>query len=234
MGFPSLSSSLFVSLLTRLTLRLSPRKYSHSFIYHQQQGNADISTPLVDHKEVDLWLLRKEVTQAGGFNEVRLLRPPSISASPTRTDQSLVLPASFHSTRLQEGRCGPKSPKSSDTLKPSLNRSRSSTPPSSSPSTNSPFELAQATQLLLSQPTNHLPEEGCDPTTQQLDPQPLSERPTPLPTSPHPPDRLPPTHPTTPTPSLQDRERVGAASRLLLRLGEVRRTRRIPAGSRGR
>lgn len=49
-----------------------------SFIYHQQQGNSDISTPLVDGKEVDLWLLRKEVSAVGGFNEVsppRLLLP---------------------------------------------------------------------------------------------------------------------------------------------------------------
>lgn len=40
------------------------------FIYHQQQGYFDISTPSVDGKEVDLWLLRKEVAAVGGFNEV--------------------------------------------------------------------------------------------------------------------------------------------------------------------
>lgn len=50
---------------------LSPSTPS-SYIFHRQQGNPNISIPTVDHKEVDLWLLRREIGKLGGFDAVRL------------------------------------------------------------------------------------------------------------------------------------------------------------------
>ena len=39
--------------------------------FHRQQGNPRIAAPTINHKAVDLWLLRKEVQKLGGFEEVR-------------------------------------------------------------------------------------------------------------------------------------------------------------------
>lgn len=43
-------------------------------MYHLQQGDHQVTTPVVDHKPVDLWHLRKEVTRAGGFDELNRSR----------------------------------------------------------------------------------------------------------------------------------------------------------------
>jgi histone demethylase JARID1 len=42
--------------------------------FHKQQGNPGVSVPTVNHKAVDLWLLRKEVQKLGGYNEVKYMR----------------------------------------------------------------------------------------------------------------------------------------------------------------
>jgi histone demethylase JARID1 len=41
--------------------------------FHRQQGNPRIAVPTINHKPVDLWLLRKEVQKLGGFEAVRRL-----------------------------------------------------------------------------------------------------------------------------------------------------------------
>lgn len=46
-----------------------------SHMYHQQQGNPRLSVPIIDHREVDLWKLKHEVNQRGGYNDVRLHLP---------------------------------------------------------------------------------------------------------------------------------------------------------------
>jgi hypothetical protein len=38
--------------------------------YHRQQGNPRVSVPTINHKALDLWLLRKEVQKLGGYDEV--------------------------------------------------------------------------------------------------------------------------------------------------------------------
>ncbi|GJJ07299.1 hypothetical protein Clacol_001499 [Clathrus columnatus] len=38
--------------------------------FHKQQGNSRVSVPTVNHKPLDLWLLRKEVQNAGGYETV--------------------------------------------------------------------------------------------------------------------------------------------------------------------
>ncbi|KAF7981714.1 hypothetical protein HWV62_32301 [Athelia sp. TMB] len=38
--------------------------------FHQQQGNPRVSLPTINHKPLDLWLLRKEVHKMGGYDEV--------------------------------------------------------------------------------------------------------------------------------------------------------------------
>lgn len=38
--------------------------------FHKQQGNARVVVPTINHKPLDLWLLRKEVTRMGGFDAV--------------------------------------------------------------------------------------------------------------------------------------------------------------------
>jgi [histone H3]-trimethyl-L-lysine4 demethylase len=42
------------------------------FRFHSQQGNGRITVPSVNHKSLDLWLLRKEVQKLGGYDTVRL------------------------------------------------------------------------------------------------------------------------------------------------------------------
>jgi hypothetical protein len=39
--------------------------------FHKQQGNPRVSVPTINHKPLDLWLLRKEVTKLGGYDQVR-------------------------------------------------------------------------------------------------------------------------------------------------------------------
>ena len=39
--------------------------------YHKQQGNPRVSVPTINHKPLDLWLLRKEVHKLGGYEQVR-------------------------------------------------------------------------------------------------------------------------------------------------------------------
>lgn len=43
-------------------------------MYHKQQGDAKAHIPIVDHRLVDLWRLRKEVNKLGGIDEVNRLR----------------------------------------------------------------------------------------------------------------------------------------------------------------
>ncbi|KLO19889.1 hypothetical protein SCHPADRAFT_864516 [Schizopora paradoxa] len=38
--------------------------------YHKQQGNPRVTVPTINHKPLDLWLLRKEVNKLGGFEVV--------------------------------------------------------------------------------------------------------------------------------------------------------------------
>ena len=38
--------------------------------FHQQQGNPRVSLPTINHKPLDLWLLRKEVHKMGGYDAV--------------------------------------------------------------------------------------------------------------------------------------------------------------------
>ncbi|KAH8830972.1 PLU-1-like protein-domain-containing protein [Flagelloscypha sp. PMI_526] len=38
--------------------------------YHKQQGNPRVAVPTINHKPLDLWLLRKEVKRLGGYDEV--------------------------------------------------------------------------------------------------------------------------------------------------------------------
>ncbi|PPR02653.1 hypothetical protein CVT24_002136 [Panaeolus cyanescens] len=38
--------------------------------FHQQQGNPRVAVPTINHKPVDLWLLRKEVQKLGGYEAV--------------------------------------------------------------------------------------------------------------------------------------------------------------------
>ena len=38
--------------------------------FHKQQGNPRVSVPTINHKPLDLWLLRKEVQKLGGFETV--------------------------------------------------------------------------------------------------------------------------------------------------------------------
>lgn len=38
--------------------------------YHKQQGNPRVSVPTINHKALDLWLLRKEVHKLGGYDAV--------------------------------------------------------------------------------------------------------------------------------------------------------------------
>lgn len=38
--------------------------------FHRQQGNPRVTVPTINHKPLDLWLLRKEVQKLGGFEAV--------------------------------------------------------------------------------------------------------------------------------------------------------------------
>jgi len=40
------------------------------YLYHRQQGSAKVSIPTIDGRNVDLWRLRREVKQLGGYREV--------------------------------------------------------------------------------------------------------------------------------------------------------------------
>ena len=41
--------------------------------FHKQQGNPRVSVPTINHKPLDLWLLRKEVLKLGGYDAVAFL-----------------------------------------------------------------------------------------------------------------------------------------------------------------
>lgn len=43
--------------------------------FHKQQGNSRVSIPTINHKPLDLWLLRKEVQNLGGYEVVSRLTP---------------------------------------------------------------------------------------------------------------------------------------------------------------
>lgn len=43
------------------------------YLFHRQQGNAKVSIPTIGDKNVDLWRLRREVNQLGGYKEVACL-----------------------------------------------------------------------------------------------------------------------------------------------------------------
>jgi histone demethylase JARID1 len=38
--------------------------------FHKQQGNPRVVVPTINHKPLDLWLLRKEVQRLGGYDAV--------------------------------------------------------------------------------------------------------------------------------------------------------------------
>lgn len=41
--------------------------------YHKQQGNSRVVIPTINHKPLDLWLLRKEVHKLGGYEAVGII-----------------------------------------------------------------------------------------------------------------------------------------------------------------
>ena len=43
--------------------------------FHKQQGNPRVSVPTINHKSLDLWLLRREVQNLGGYDAVCILPP---------------------------------------------------------------------------------------------------------------------------------------------------------------
>jgi histone demethylase JARID1 len=45
--------------------------------FHKQQGNPRVSVPTINHKALDLWLLRKEVHKLGGYEEVSAVFLPT-------------------------------------------------------------------------------------------------------------------------------------------------------------
>lgn len=54
--------------------------YEALYRFHRQQGNPNVKVPTVNHKALDLWLLRKEVDKLGGFETVRVrYNCPSLS-----------------------------------------------------------------------------------------------------------------------------------------------------------
>lgn len=40
-------------------------------MFHKQQGNPDVVIPVIDHRPLDVWALRKEVANQGGADKVR-------------------------------------------------------------------------------------------------------------------------------------------------------------------
>lgn len=40
-------------------------------MFHKQQGNPDVVIPVIDHRPLDVWALRKEVANQGGADQVR-------------------------------------------------------------------------------------------------------------------------------------------------------------------
>jgi hypothetical protein len=40
--------------------------------WHKQQGNPRVAVPTINHKPLDLWLLRKEVRKLGGYETVQI------------------------------------------------------------------------------------------------------------------------------------------------------------------
>lgn len=40
--------------------------------FHKQQGNPRVVVPTINHKPLDLWLLRKEVQRLGGYEAVSI------------------------------------------------------------------------------------------------------------------------------------------------------------------
>jgi [histone H3]-trimethyl-L-lysine4 demethylase len=47
--------------------------------WHKQQGNSRVAVPTINHKPLDLWLLRKEVDRLGGYEAVNLFYFPSFT-----------------------------------------------------------------------------------------------------------------------------------------------------------
>jgi hypothetical protein len=41
------------------------------YMFHKQQGNPDVVIPVIDHRPLDVWALRKEVANQGGAEKVR-------------------------------------------------------------------------------------------------------------------------------------------------------------------
>lgn len=39
-------------------------------MFHKQQGNPDVIIPVIDHRPLDVWALRKEVAAHGGAENV--------------------------------------------------------------------------------------------------------------------------------------------------------------------
>jgi len=50
------------------------------YLFHRQQGNAKVSIPTIEGKTVDLWRLRREVNQLGGYKDVSQARKWSLIA----------------------------------------------------------------------------------------------------------------------------------------------------------
>lgn len=42
-------------------------------MFHKQQGSPNITIPILDHRPVDIWALRKAVNKAGGLGAVSLM-----------------------------------------------------------------------------------------------------------------------------------------------------------------
>ena len=56
--------------------------------FHKQQGNPRVVVPTINHKPLDLWLLRKEVHKLGGYDAVS---PYHLSYGMTRSELKMDL-----------------------------------------------------------------------------------------------------------------------------------------------
>lgn len=56
--------------------------------FHKQQGNPRVSVPTINHKHLDLWLLRKEVHKLGGYDAVCIVPMPNFFFTANLYDRS--------------------------------------------------------------------------------------------------------------------------------------------------
>ena len=64
--------------------------------FHKQEGNPRVSVPTINHKPLDLWLLRKEVQKLGGYDSVSRYRN---SFAPIAEQSTLLSPRQVTKTK---------------------------------------------------------------------------------------------------------------------------------------